>query len=434
MIGGGVGRDANVRPEAHNQRAGAGRSRARPDGGILAFACIVCCLSSCSECHFTAAPGVANAASSALLAEFEVEGDPDSILVPVSLGGKVVYCLLSTGSSSVAFDISLREELGEKKRTALSQIGGTVARITRHDPPAATLAGLDLRSGGLVDCIDMAHDTAIEGRPVSGIVGMSFLREYVLQLDFDGGKVRIIAPAETHHDEWGTSVPIRYGPMGRPRVVVHLDSGIAKDFIIDTGLGITGAIAWEVWNELRGSSLVRATASTADLVYGPERVLSHNMARVGHIAVGGFTHKDVIFGIDPEPDVSSGMDPVLSESYLGLPFLSRYLVTLDFPGGLMYLKPGKQYDRRDEADMSGMRIMRSGGVTSVFAVMKDGTAAEAGVRPGDVILEIDGKKAVDLELWTIRSLLGSEDGRLIKMTIRRGDEEIEVSFRLKRRL
>jgi C-terminal processing protease CtpA/Prc len=119
---------------------------------------------------------------------------------------------------------------------------------------------------------------------------------------------------------------------------------------------------------------------------------------------------------------------------LGLAFLSRFIVTIDFKNEILYLKRGAGFSRRDEIDMSGLHLLRIDGKTIVYSVDEGSPADQAGVKAKDVIAKVDGKTAGEIEMWDIRRLLKSGDGKLIRMTVKRGEKTFEVSFRLKRRL
>ena len=53
------------------------------------------------------------------------------------------------------------------------------------------------------------------------------------------------------------------------------------------------------------------------------------------------------------------------ESVLGLGYLSRYRVTLDFPGDRIYLERGKHFGELNETDLSGASVIRIGRDTIV---------------------------------------------------------------------
>src|SRR6185312_6973813 len=64
---------------------------------------------------------------------------------------------------------------------------------------------------------------------------------------------------------------------------------------------------------------------------------------------------------------------------LGVGYLSRYVVTVDFPHHRLFLKQGRAYDRVDRVDHSGITIARRDGHVEVYRVWAGSPAADAGV-------------------------------------------------------
>ena len=123
-----------------------------------------------------------------------------------------------------------------------------------------------------------------------------------------------------------------------------------------------------------------------------------------------------------------------NENRIGLSLLSRYVVTLDFPAMKLYLRKDQAFDKPDEADMSGLHLWRLDGRTAVHSVDNDSPAETAGIRREDVVLKAGDKSAAEMDIEDLRDLLKSGDGKEIRMTLKRGEEEKAVSFKLKRRI
>lgn len=68
------------------------------------------------------------------------------------------------------------------------------------------------------------------------------------------------------------------------------------------------------------------------------------------------------------------------------------------------------------------------GVLIVEGVKENGAGMKAGIKSGDVLLWIDGKRAEHYDPFSLRELLTSEGGRQILLTIRRGKRDIETEL------
>jgi predicted metalloprotease with PDZ domain len=148
----------------------------------------------------------------------------------------------------------------------------------------------------------------------------------------------------------------------------------------------------------------------------PDRLIDLIVA-LSDLVVGSFLHHNLRF--------SSG-----DENVLGLGYLRRYRMVIDFPQRKIYLAKGKQFADLDREDLSGLHLLWKRGNVEVASVDDASPAALAGIRPGDVILEIQAKPAAELGLARIRLLLRLGHNEPITTVVERGGRKIVATFRL----
>jgi hypothetical protein len=188
-------------------------------------------------------------------------------------------------------------------------------------------------------------------------------------------------------------------------------------FLVDTGN--TGNISGDLREDLFQKLLKRGAIqkSGRNLREGASGTTVQTRGHLGALSVGPFRHRGLVFSAP------------CSENSLGLQYLARYVVTFDFPGGVMYLKEGKRFADRDREDASGLHFQRVGGRTVVVRVDEGSPAALGGLRAQDVILQIDGRNASEGCLQPLRQLLCAQ-GQRVQVRIRRGEEERDVPLTL----
>jgi hypothetical protein len=148
-----------------------------------------------------------------------------------------------------------------------------------------------------------------------GILGMDCLQDYCVQLDFAAGKMRFLDPAETNA-AWGKMYPLtlsRTGPQKQfIRPMIHQTGffGDNTNLLIDTGCHVDGLVNKGESGAVIGTWLL------------------------SFLGCGRF-HSGVW---DGEKYSNIKVAPVDHVNVLGLRFLARHLVTLDFPNQKMYLK------------------------------------------------------------------------------------------------
>jgi len=353
-----------------------------------------------------------------ILAEFKIAKTGDPILLPVTFKDKELLFVLDTGSSHTAFDTSLRNELGEVKKIEKALTHGAPITAELFDAPKAFLGPLNLQDSGQVSCLDLKMLSLIDGRKISGIIGVNFLRGYVIQIDFDKGTLSFLQPKEEQHPNWGIELAIWYNSLGLPFIKSSISKNINVDFMIDTASNSTGGLGSDIFKQILSE---KGLTTSKTLIATASGVIQKREVRIDSISVGSFEYQKLIFS-------------EANWSYLGLLFLSRHIVTLDFPNKRMYLRKGKELKKGDETDMSGLHLLRISNQIVVCSVDEGSPAQKAGIRSEDIILKVDDKDANTYNIYDLRRLLMSEDKRNITMTIKRGEDVEDTTFLLKKKI
>jgi S1-C subfamily serine protease len=118
------------------------------------------------------------------------------------------------------------------------------------------------------------------------------------------------------------------------------------------------------------------------------------------------------------------------ENRLGLGYLRRYRVTIDFPHQRLLLAQGNQFADSDRDPICGLSFLFKPNRLEVMAVDEKGPARAAGILAKDVIVALDGKPVSKWKSSEIRELLASE-GKTVQMTVERDGKRTEVSFTLR---
>jgi predicted aspartyl protease len=349
-----------------------------------------------------------------VLAEFPL--GKGAILVPVQIGGKDYQFFVDTGMSSCVFDSIFAGQMKPVVSSVDMTTTGSSIKVDLFEPPDASLAGINLKESGAAVVMDTTLMKYKVGHDIRGFIGMSFLRRYVLQLDFEAKKGRLLESDGRRHPEWGEDVAL--GTLrGVPVVMARLGEDLSDTFTVDTGFREGVAVNTEDFDEIVRKRKLPTTEYQAVTASG---TVAGRMARFAQVSVGSVTARDVI--------AEDGHDTLL-----GMSWLRRYRVTFDFPARRMYLAPRPGAAPADEAPMSGLHVMRMPAGDTVKGVDKGSPAAEAGVQAEDVILTVGGKAAKEVDFDDLYDLL-RRDGQRITLTLRRGTEEKTVSFVLKRKI
>lgn len=256
--------------------------------------------------------------STELKVPLETSINPDAgrgnlIIIKVGLkDGEEVSVVLDTGAGITCIDKSLTSKLGRPAGKITTRHWGKDSEHKLYAAPALYLDGARLRGGNTVVAMDFKVLSAMCGQPVAGILGMDVLENYCVQIDFAAHKLRFLDHSQGDQLAWGRAFPMMVlnDQDPRPAVAGNLLGEEGPHSLIDSGYDGGGWLMpkrYEQWTN-------QTTLSSAT-VHAPD---------------GRF------YG-EAYPGLKLAREDVESDG-LGVRFLARHLVTLDFPKQTLYLK------------------------------------------------------------------------------------------------
>jgi hypothetical protein len=372
-----------------------------------------------------------SAAPPEVLAEFDFQGEMNYIILPVTFQGQEYPFALDTGATDTLFDISFKDKFGKrflwpKKGDAAH---GKKVKVELFHAPDAYLGSLNLNNSPYKAISDLDQLIPKKNRKFQGLIGMDFLQQYIVQIDFDnkkviffnakkdGGLFSSFRPKENKHPEWGEPIPLKTKLFNRLRFIKgKLLDNISAEFMIDSGWQSHGTLESELYKKvnpkLSFDAIYNDSTNTVKSDIG--------LKMIEKFSVGQFEYNNNIFQ-------KSNM------SILGLQFLSRHLVTFDFLNNVMYLKKGKNFDKPVNINIfignTGCILITPGYI--VTQVDPNGTAYKKGIREKDVLIEINDHDISSLnpvEFMELQSqLLVPKEGGYT-FTFKRGNDIINTSF------
>ena len=348
-----------------------------------------------------------------VIESFAVDGSGDLLLIPVTVAGAQHQFILDTGCTVSVFDDSLKGAL--RSTGEMVPLNGGMPLELFECQDAAVGKSMS-KLGKFAACFDLHEIRKYSGHDVRGILGLNFLRRFVVQIDFDAGCVSLLKAADTIP---GERIPMAIDRPGCLTVDLTLPSLGPTPFVVDTGnIGFrSGCLSKSTFESL-------SRAGQIDVLAGKSRDAEFagiSEGRVGMIrqqTLGRFKHRRQIF-------TEGRFDS------LGIGYLSRFRVTLDYPNWQLILEPGKRFARTSPANIAGIDIDVVEQRLIVRDVDRDGLAWNSGIRPRDEIVAVDGVSAHEMPLLDVgASLYICSDGLLLKIAA--ADSKVHREVRLSR--
>ncbi len=250
-------------------------------------------------------------------------GRGNDLFVTLRLGnGQKLPFILDTGASVTAFDKSLEPQLGKRLGTNTVTIFGVRHPADDYLCPTLYLGDTPLLMTGphvvAMDCRPMAAEVV---HPVMGLLGMDVLGHYCIQLDFHADKIRFLDDQHADKVNWGKPFTLIDSGDGRYYISDNLAGVKGPGSVIDTGYNSDGWLVPRLFEQWSNQGPIRVNGE----VYPNYETLDGDR----YPQVNLLPLKKNLF--------LSG-DLGLTLNGIGLEFLSRNLVTLDFPNRIMYLK------------------------------------------------------------------------------------------------
>jgi membrane-associated protease RseP (regulator of RpoE activity) len=268
----------------------------------------------------------------------------------------------------------------------------------------------------------------VEGVDIQGMLGFTVFKRFVTRIDYGKREITLIEPDHFDPEDAGTPIPFVFnGDL--PEVEGTFD-GIPGKFDIDTGsrAALTLTSPFVKRYDLRAANPKGVVAVDGWGVGGPSRSY---VTRGRELTIGSVRIPGVVTALSLQEKGSFAAPSY--QGNIGGGILKRFVVTFDYANHTMYLKPiPAPVADLDTYDRAGMWINAAAGGMRVMDVTANGPAAQAGIRIGDLVTQVNGKPAASIPVYELRRMLRDESpGTVVRFTIKRGEQMRQIPITLR---
>ncbi len=340
-----------------------------------------------------------------------VRGDADT--------KKDLTLLFDTGATSPVLDKSLG--------LVSYHLGDSVIHEAEGDAPGETVWLDNLRLGGKEGDVrahnipallmDLSQMSQVLGRKVDGVVGLSFMAGYVVEIDYQQRRLRFYHPryysvSQRQPDNrrdflFDLIASTEKGHRSLVHVTGKLHGSYDYEFLLDTGFGGYVSVALAAAQE---AGLFRQTTPR---LYSTSYSVSHRFRtakiRAPFLMLGEIDLSNRVIQVDFRNAGTYGQSGII-----GNRFLQNYRVTLDYLRRKLWLERITTKEEPDEAEKPalGLSIRTDGKTVSVEKVARYSPADTSGVHPGDVLVAINGQPVSEMSTVQVANLLASPHGAM----------------------
>ncbi len=342
-----------------------------------------------------------------------VEVEDDHITIPAKLNGREVHLLLDTGASHLMILPKVAAAAGVKRIDPVRVAGFGSGRSSASRAVAGSLAV----GSAVAENVPTAIMPAPPPFTADGMLGLSFLRHFIFRLDYQRKLVTLASIDATNLLSGNTSI-MPLGSVGPMMTVEAKLDGIPAKLIVDTGAG--QALILRSWfvekQKLREKCPKRLDVVTGVGLLGK---MHGEIARLQTVKLGDYTFTNVCAEFEPASKKWEGD----FAGFVGAPILHKFTLTFDIAGHRLGIETNTSFAARvppPATVRSGAVCLPEGPNWIVQDVVPDSPAAEAGVRLGDRVLEINGEPPESLKLGEIKKIFRAAPGTRVRLRLQTG--------------
>ena len=305
------------------------------------------------------------------------------LIVTAIINGHATPVMLDSAASTTTLDTAFARSIGlpEGLKIKGHGVGG--------DVEAELISGATMTVGGLrfdqmnVAAMDLSPISHSIGRPVNVILGREFFNSAVISIDWARNRLRVSSPGSFTPGPGAVRLDlVRRGPFNT--IPVSIDGAAPIQALLDVGAGGALSLPPTYWRDRPELAQLRYAEVQGGGVGGEHSARAVTVPQV-RLAGRSFTAVPAQLA-----DVGNDDDPTKMAN-VGIGFLKQFHVDLDLGQNRIFLAPRRDAPPFDR-DRAGLRLNFAGDVLKVGFVSPQGPAAAAGIRAGDQIVAVDGRR------------------------------------------
>lgn len=359
------------------------------------------------------------------------------ILIPVTINNQKLSFIFDTGDKYAIVDSARARALGLKMGSDLQVHGAGEKTIPGNfvKDEHYGVAGLWNFSGPVYLSVPLNDISAALGRQVDGIVGSDLIRLFVVEIDYAKRKLIFHDRDKFSYTGSGIKLPIEFDSQDHPVVTAQLKTNgrelPAGKYVVDLGANTTIVLNTPFVNEER--LLEGLHVSVAGTTRGTGGLVKGRTGRVDSLRLGNWTLPQPYATFSQDSKGANATSDV--QGYIGTEIMRRFRLFLDYAGKNIILEPTEQLQDPFPFEMSGLVLQGFGPdykQMKVISVAEESPGSEAGIKPDDVLVAIDGQPTSSTTLADLQKIFRREGQH--DLDLQRGETRLRVTLKLRPRI
>ena len=333
--------------------------------------------------------------------------------------------VLDTGSGGISLDSTTAEKLKIQTQQSEKTIRGIagVKKVSFAYNHTLNMPGIEVKQLDFhINNYDLL--TSVYGVKIDGIIGYSFLRRYIVHLDFDKRIMEVYAPGRYKYPKGGQLLRPNFSTLPLMQASIQDSKTFLNRFIFDTGAGLCFLLSRDyVEDSLVFKSKRKFFLTQAEGLGGKKQM---EIAVMKSIKIGNYKFKKVPVHIF-EDDYNVTNYPTLG-GLIGNDLLRRFNIILNYPDQSIHLKPNNHFNDPFDYSYTGLGIYLIDGQIKVVDIIEGSPGQKAGFKIDDIIFSIENNASNNIQAY--KNLFQNSIGK-IKVIVLRNSVPVLLNIQVK---
>lgn len=323
-------------------------------------------------------------------------------------------------------------ELNYANSTLLKGLGsGSELRALPSPGNSLGLGGLELKNKLIYvleeDLFSLSKHTGVK---INGLLGSDIFQDYVVEINFNRQRIYFYEFDKfdaRRYSSWLHMTIEGQKMFVEVPVVDASGDSISTNLLVDTGAELAA------WFKSYGNKRVGLPSKRVRgfIGQGLNGEIKGHFGRVSKLQLGSYTINNPIVTFPDSASIAEIAAETDRDGTLGSQVLNRFNLAFDVKNNRLYLRPNSNFKKKFVYNIAGVELMQVSPVIripEVIYVWENSPAEKAGVKVGDQVLEIDGRKTYEMKISEVKGLFEKSSRYKIRLRLLRGEKYEEVVF------
>ena len=354
------------------------------------------------------------------------------IMMKVKVGDVPLSFILDTGDKYAIINLERANQLGLNLEGQV-RVGGagtetSLGAFVRNS--TFTIPGLAGFSQPLNMALPIGGMSSRLGQDFDGIIGSEFIKEYVIEIDYQKRVLKLHDKDKFVYSGSGQSIPVQVNGAGHPILEAEVTpiggEPVKGKFVLDIGSGGALVLHSPFVTQL---GLLHPNLKTIKALGmgGAGGTVTGRLGRISELKIGNFKINAPITMFAEDKAGAFANTGLLGN--IGMQIASKFRIFLDYKHERIIFEPNDNFAMPYDRAYAGIALRAEAADYRTFRIddiLENSPASEVGLQKNDVITEVDGKPAAKLTLSNLNEML--ERPVAYKLTIQRGERTLKITL------